>query len=171
MAFRLRTVVTMVALTGFVIWAAYFGWTGLTRGWFSSESEAVSKEPATPCSAPPPVTLRAHEVRVSVYNAGAPGGQATALMTALTEQGFLRGTLADAPDPIDVGGIAIRPGKSKQGATRLVERQFKKSRVADDRKPYGPGVNVLIGREFTGLAPDAPLTIPVAQKKICHRVG
>jgi hypothetical protein len=168
---RIRTVATMVALVAILVAGAYYGWTGVTEGWLGGDGEATASAPEEPCSTPPPVTLRVREVRVSVYNAGAPGGEATAVMGALGERGFRQGVLTDAPSQVQVDGIAIVPGRNvERGAVRLVLRQFREVRDVRarlDRRPLGPGVNVLVGRDFFDLAPDAPREIKVAQPEVC----
>jgi hypothetical protein len=92
-------------------------------------------------------------------------------MEAMTEQGFDQGELTDAPDPIDVQGIVIWPGDADPGAVELVKRQFDKVRVAPKQKPLGPGVNVLVGETFDGLAENAPQTIAVPQPRVCTPAG
>ena len=166
---RLTTAVTMLALIAVLVGAAYFGWVGLTRGWqFGDGGASADDEPTPACTRPPPVTVRARQVRVSVYNAGAPGGQATATMEALLRQGFREGELSDAPPPVDVAGyVVIAGGRADPEAVRLVQRQFPTARLAERRRPLGPGVNVLVGRQFVGLARNAPTSIQVPQQRVC----
>lgn len=157
----------MLVLLGILVLSAYVAWTGLTgdRDGVASESASAS------CTTPPPETVRSRAVTVSVFNAGAPEGQATAAMEALTDQGFDQGELADAPDPVEVTGVVIWPGDSDPGAVALVRQQFEKARVAPKRKPLGPGVNVLVGEVFDGLAGNAPRKIAVAQPPVCTAGG
>lgn len=171
MARRGRTAATMLVLLVILVAAAYFGWLGLTQGWIGDDEPASAEDvPAQTCSTPPAVTVRAPQVRVSVYNAGAPGGQATEVMEALTGQGFREGELTDAPDPVEVDGIVLWPGNADEGAVRLVQRQFDDARVASGRKPLGPGINVLVGEEFDALARSAPTSVQVAQPEVCEPV-
>jgi len=160
----------MLVLLGILVLAAYVGWTGLTQGLGGSDGVA-SESPSASCSTPPPETVRSRSVTVSVFNAGAPEGQATATMEALTGQGFDQGELADAPDSLEVEGIAIWPGDADPGAVELLKRQFDRVRLVQKRKPLGPGVNVVIGEEFPGLARNAPRTIAVAQPAVCSPTG
>ncbi|MDQ4007337.1 MAG: LytR C-terminal domain-containing protein [Actinomycetota bacterium] len=167
---RLITAATMLGLLALLVAGAYFGWVGLTRGWDFGDGSATADDEATSsCTTPPPVTVRARRVRVSVYNAGAPGGQATATMDALTDQGFREGELTDAPEPIDVNGFVVVAGRTTDpAAVELVQRQLPQARVAERRKPLGPGVNVLVGRQFTGLTRNAPTSIKVPQPEVCE---
>jgi LytR cell envelope-related transcriptional attenuator len=160
----------MLVLLGILVLAAYVGWAGLTQGLGDGDGVA-SESPSASCTTPPPETVRSRSVTVSVYNAGAPEGQATATMEALTEQGFDQGQLTDAPEPIDVQGIVIWPGDADGGAVELVSRQFGKVRVQPKHKPLGPGVNILVGETFEGLAQKAPRTIAVAQPAVCSPAG
>ncbi len=160
----------MLVLLGILVFAAYLGWTGLTQGLGGLDGVA-SESPRASCSTPPPQTVRSRSVTVSVFNAGAPEGQATATMEALTGQGFDQGELTDAPDAITVEGIAIWPGDADPGTVELLKRQFDHVRVVPKRKPLGPGVNVLVGEEFPGLAQNAPQTITVPQPAVCSSNG
>jgi LytR cell envelope-related transcriptional attenuator len=166
-----RTAATMGVLIGILVGLAYFGWQGLTRGWFDDSQATAEDVPAEACSTPPPVTVRAQQVRVSVYNAGAPSGQAGAVMDALSRQGFREGRLTDAPDRITVDGIVLWPGDADRGAVELVERQFRDVRVVARPEPLGPGINVLVGDEFGRLAPQAPRSIDVPQPEVCGQQG
>jgi len=161
-----RTAITMLVLLGILVAAAYVGWIGLTQGLGESDRVA-SEDPGPACSTPPPETVRSRSVTVSVFNAGAPEGQATATMAALTGQGFDRGELADAPARVQVRGIVIRSGGLDAGVVELVRRQFDRVRLAPKPKVLGPGVNVLVGEAFDGLAQNAPRTISVAQPPRC----
>jgi hypothetical protein len=156
----------MLVLVVIVMAAAYFGWLGLTRGWLDGGSASADGSAPT-CTPPPPVTVRSGSVRVSVYNAGAPSGQATQVMDALRDQGFRRGELSDAPEPIEVDGIVLWPGDADPGAVRLVRRQFDDARVADRPRTLGPGVNVLVGEDFDRLARRAPRSIDVPAPRRC----
>jgi hypothetical protein len=169
---RVRTGTTMVVLAGILVAAAYFGWLGVTRGWVGDEGDATATDaPRRSCHTPPPTTVRARQVRVSVYNAGAPEGQATEVMEALAGQGFVEGELTDAPEAVEVGGIVLWPGRADAGEVRLVRRQFDDTRVAPRRGPLGPGVNVLVGEEFDGLARDAPRSLDITRPPVCRRLG
>jgi LytR cell envelope-related transcriptional attenuator len=160
----------MLVLLGILVTAAYVGWLGLTQGLGGDDGVASESSP-TSCSTPPPVTVRSRSVTVSVYNAGAPEGQATEVMEALNEQGFDQGELADAPDPVEVNGIVIRSGDTDPDAVALVKRQFDKVRVAPKPEPLGPGVNVLVGEDFDALAAKAPRSIVLPQPPECSPAG
>ena len=156
----------MLVLVVIVMAAAYFGWLGLTQGWLDGDS-ASADDPAPTCTPPPPVTVRADSVRVSVYNAGAPSGQATEAMEALRDQGFRPGELTDAPERVEVEGIVLWPGDADPGDVRLVLRQFDDARVAEHGRTLGPGVNVLVGEDFDRLARQAPRSIDVPAPRRC----
>jgi hypothetical protein len=169
---HLRTGTTLVALIGLLVAAAYYGWLGLTQGWVGEDGEATATDVSRrSCTTPPPTTVRARQVRVSVYNAGAPDGQATETMEALAGQGFVQGELTDAPEPIDVEGIVLWPGRAGAQEVRLVLRQFDDARVAPRRRPLGPGINVLVGEEFDGLARGAPRSLKIVAPPVCTRVS
>jgi hypothetical protein len=161
-----RTAITMLLLSGVLVGAAYFGFVGVTQGWFGGD-EATADDTRS-CPRPPPETVSARGVRVSVYNAGAPEGQATQVMEALVDQGFVEGELTDAPEPIEVDGIVLWPGEAEAGAVLLVRRQFDDVRVSDRPEPLGPGINVLVGEDFDRLARQAPRSIDIAQPRRCE---
>jgi hypothetical protein len=165
-----RTATTMLVLLVILVVAAYVGWVGLTQGLGGSDGVA-SESPSATCSTPPPESVRSRSVTVSVYNAGAPEGQATTTMEALTGQGFDPGELTDAPDAIEVQGIVIWGGNTDPDAVELVKRQFDRVRVEQQHKPLGPGVNILVGETFEGLAQNAPRTIAIPQPPVCSPTG
>jgi hypothetical protein len=168
---RARTATTMLVLLVILVAAAYFGWLGLTRGWLGDQDSAAADGAARSCTTPPPVTVRSRNVRVSVYNAGAPSGQATEVMEALADQGFVRGELTDAPEPVAVQGIVLWPGDTQAGAVQLVQRQFADARVVERRRTLGPGVNVLVGDDFDRLARRAPRSLDIAVPRRCTPAG
>jgi hypothetical protein len=167
----LRTAVTMLFLMGILAGLAYFGWVGLTDGWFDDDAPA-SEEAASPsesCTTPPPVVVRAQRTRVSVFNAGAPEGQAGEVMDALTEQGFRPGELTDAPEGLEVEGIVVWRRGAEPAQARLVRQQFRRARMVDGaREPLGPGVNVLVGLDFDDLSPRAPRSIRITRPEVCE---
>jgi hypothetical protein len=163
-------------LTLVVILAAggYYGWLGVTEGWFEEGSPTATEEtaPEETCTTPPPVVVRARQVRVSVYNAGAPVGQAGQVMDALAGQGFRQGEVSDAPGNVAVGGVVVWPGRADADQARLVQEQFRNARLAQGRRrALGPGVNVLVGNDFLALSPQAPRRIEVEQPEECTSSG
>lgn len=167
-----RTATTMLVLIVILVAAAYFGWLGLTQGWLGDDGGTVSADDTGRiCTTPPPATVRSGSVRVSVYNAGAPSGQASEVLEALTDQGFAEGELTDAPEPVEVEGIVLWPGDAEPDAVRLVRRQFDDVRVAEHSRTLGPGVNVLVGEDFDRLARGAPRSIEVVAPRRCQPAG
>lgn len=157
----------MLALMAILVAAAYYGWLGVTQGWVSDDTTSAGDAEET-CTTPPPVVVRTKSVRVSVYNASASAGEATELMEALARRGFRQGEVTDAPDSIDVKGIAVWPGNAGPGESELVARQFRTVRVAGKReRTLGPGVNIVLGRDFSSLSPKAPRRIEVDRPEEC----
>lgn len=165
---HVRTTITMLVLLGILVAGAWYGWEGLQSGGPSAAVETETPTPTTPtedANCPPagPRRLRAVQVQVSVYNAGAPSGSAGETSDALVEQGFRRGEVGDAPDSLEVGrrGIAILTAEPDSAPVRLVRRQFGRPQVLERDRSLGPGVNVLVAEAFDGLRRNAPTLIRI----------
>lgn len=149
MARKIRTAVTMLVLVGILCAGAWYGWKGLT-----AEPDADVEPEATPsaeCTTPKPVTARAKNTLVSVYNAGAPTGTGGQVMDALNSRGFDRGDIDDAPRGIEVRGVVVWTDQPDSAAARLVARHLRRAKIRERVNIPGPGVNIFYGTEFNGL--------------------
>ena len=166
MARRIRTAVTLLVLVGILCAAAWYGWTSLNPGGDADGDAEPEATPTQQCTTPEPVTTRARNTLVSVYNAGAPTGTGGLVMDALNARGFGRGTIDFAPRDIEVRGIVVWTDKPDSPAVRLVARQLRSAKIRERVNVPGPGVNIFYGVPFTGLR-KAPRTITVQPEPNC----
>ena len=102
-------------------------------------------------------TVRTRDVKVSVLNAGSRSGLASQVQEQLTGRGFLAGTTDNAPEDHQVRFVRVLAPSRKDPAARLVALQFGKGTYIErSRDDLGPGVDLLVGDRFRGLAEDAP---------------
>jgi hypothetical protein len=160
---RTLTVVTLLVLTGILVVGAVVGVRALFAplpGREEGESESPTAA-AEECRAEIRAgkRVRSKDVVVSVYNASSQGGLAGTTREQLTERGFLPGEVGNAPDGLEVQFVRVLAPSRRDPAARLVALQFGKDtfvQVTDEE--YGPGVDVVLGPDFSGLV-EAPRRI------------
>lgn len=162
MVSHLRTTVTMLVLLTIVAAGAWYGWNGL-RG--DSAGAGSSDDPASACETPAPVVTRAGSVTVSVYNGGAPSGTGGRVMAVLTRRGFQRGAVEIVPDGSTVEGTEIWTRTPGSARVKLVRQHFEDSTVVAKKGP-GPGVNVVLGKDYGGTKP-GPRELTVQPEPTC----
>ena len=162
-----RAPITLVVLVGILVAGAYFGWRGLTADITATAepTEPKTTKPSprcTPREGSPTKLLTSREVRVSVFNAGGITGLAEETLSALHTRGFRLGTADNAPTGSGVTAVQVWDARPDSPQARLVAEQFqgtvKRVRAKTD---LGPGIDVVVGDNFPGLAATAPRTIKV----------
>lgn len=152
------TAVTLLVLCGLVAAGAWWGWQQMTSALPSSNPDAAPSCPTQVVDQG--AVLRASQVRVSVFNAGHITGLASNTMEALVQRGFRSGETGNAPSDMDVSTVKVWTTHADDAAAELVALQFgKDTPVAVTDRDLGPGVDVVVGGEFDGLAKDAPTTL------------
>ena len=158
-----------MVLVGILVAGAYFGWRGLTTDITATaeptEPRTTKTKPSprcTPREGSPAKVLTSREVRVSVFNAGGITGLADETLNALHARGFRLGTADNAPTGSGVTAVQVWDARPDSPQARLVAEQFegtvKRVRAKTD---LGPGIDVVVGDNFPGLAATAPRTIKV----------
>ena len=141
---RLRSAATLVALLVVLLVGVAWGWSAVTAPLPGGGETAV-------CSL---VTVREgqkvypDQVTVSVLNAGDREGLAGRTMQDLVDQGFAEGSLANAPEDAKVELAEIWTDDIDNPAVRLVRRHLGGVDIVR-RDPLEPGVNVVVGDDFT----------------------
>ena len=167
---RRRHVTTAVTLLVLVVILAVGAWIG-TRSLFApiESDEATTAQPS--CSAK---ALRAGQrvattqVVISVYNAGTRAGLADETMGLLTNRGFDKGSVGNAPAGSGVKVAQIWTTRRNDAAARLVALQFGPSiRVKLKRVDLGPGVDVVVGNGFRRLAPARRAVVVRSPQSVC----
>lgn len=170
---HLTTAVTMLVLVGLLVLGAVWGW----KSMFAElpDSAVVAEEPTPSCvtkTVDAGQKIRSTQVQVSVFNAGGRSGLAGRTIDALMARGFLPGDVGNAPSDIKAPPRAlVWSTKENDPEARLVARQFgPKIKVRYSDEDLGPGVDVIIGRDFDQLV-KAPRALTVKNPvEVCEPV-
>ena len=96
--------------------------------------------------------IRAHQVQVSVFNAGTRSGLADETLGALRARGFRKGEAGNAPSGAKVKRVQVWTTQRNDAAARLVAHQFgRATKVRFVDTDLGPGVDVVVGNRFGKL--------------------
>jgi hypothetical protein len=124
----------------------------------------ASKKQATSACANPEKqiqkALTRKDVQVSVFNAGSRSGLASSTLDKLQAAGFAAGNAGNAPGTADVKRAVVWTTKQDDYSAKLVALAFgPRTQVQVTSTDLGPGVDVLVGDAFNGLAKNAPRQI------------
>lgn len=157
--------VTLMALIGILVLGAVLGWRSLFAPLPDSDGAA---EPAPSCTTrllEAGQRLRSRQVQVSVFNASNRSGLAGETLDKLLNRGFVAGEAGNAPSDLDVRRVEVWSTVEDDPHARLVARQFGRGvRIRFSDEDLGPGVDVIVGDRFGGLA-KAPRAIRVEQER------
>jgi hypothetical protein len=168
---KLRTAITLGALTLLLLAGLVWGWSRLTQPLpsLSGESEAGPAEACTVRKVAQGERLRPPAVTVSVFNASATDGLATRTLKQLEARGFAAGTTGNAPTGTRVDAVQIWADDPGNPAVQLVRAQLGKSVkvVSPDRDPIAAGVAVVVGDDFTRVVKGIGSVVAEADAEIC----
>ena len=109
---------------------------------------------------------------VSVFNAGTRAGLADETMGALTNRGFDKGSVGNAPADSGVKVAQIWTTRRQDAAARLVAQQFGPAiKVKIKKVDLGPGVDVVVGNDFRKLATARRFTVVRSTQTACLPKG
>jgi hypothetical protein len=104
--------------------------------------------------------LRRGDVQVSVFNAGTRDGLASQTLEKIEEAGFRAGNAGNAPGSAEVRRAIVWTTLPNDSSARLVALALGRgTRVEVTETDLGPGIDVLVGNKFQGLAKRAPTQI------------
>lgn len=104
--------------------------------------------------------LRRSEVQVSVFNGSGRSGLASSTLDEVESAGFQAGNAGNAPKGAQVVRAVVWTSKPDDPAAQLVARAFGKGiKIVVTDEDLGPGIDVLLGKKFSGLNPKAPRSI------------
>jgi hypothetical protein len=153
---RIRTAVTLVLLTGLVVWAAWYAWRIVTEpAATGEEEEPVVQTPvcavAVPTEAPPP-----EEISINVYNGTTRNGLASQVAREMREQGYVILDVANDPLNRSVTGVAeVRAANPDHLAVLLIMSQFPGAGFVPDERS-DEVIDVVLGEQFTAIGPQDP---------------
>jgi hypothetical protein len=149
--------VTLLVLVGLVGLGGYYGYRALFSPVPDDAVTASSGDRTCEAGLRKGETVRPRDVTVTVLNAGSRSGLAGEVQDRLARRGFLRGTIDNAPEDLPVRFVRVLAPSPKDPAALLVAAQFgDNTYVQRSRQDLGPGVVVIVGDRFRGLAPRAP---------------
>jgi len=117
--------------------------------------------------------LKRGEVQVSVFNAGTRSGLAGQTLDSMEAAGFVAGNAGNAPRSAQVRRAVVWTTQTDDSSARLVASALGRgTRIEVTRTDLGPGVDVLVGNKFRGLAKHAPVQIKLPRPvETCVQVG
>lgn len=150
---RIRTAVTLLALTALVSYSAWYAWSVVT------EPAAVLEEGEEPaggpiCAIPEPTEgPEPEDVSVNVYNATSINGLASSTARELREIGFVILDVANDPDRRTISEVAeVRASSQDDPAVVLVMSQFPGSVFRGDERT-DETIDIVLGNSFTEVGP------------------
>lgn len=159
---HLTTGVTLLVLTGILVAGALYG----VKSLFAPLPDVTTVDDSPSCvrtTVKKGQRVTSRQVLVSVYNAGSRAGLADQTSASLTQRGFRKGDVGNAPENARVRVAEVWTTGAPDTAARLVARQFGRGIVVRRvRVDLGPGIDVVVGNGFRRLT-KAP-TVAVAQR-------
>lgn len=151
---HVRTAITLLILTGFVIWAGVRAWEEVSLDLAEDDEPLTQVLPDPTCAAVAPTDAPApEEIGVNVYNATEQSGLAQRVAGEMRERGFAILDVANDPTSRTVVHVAeIRAATMEQPGVDLVMAHFPGAVFfADERSDES--IDLVLGPEFEGIAP------------------
>jgi hypothetical protein len=142
---RIRSAATMVGLVALLLIGVVWAWSAVTEP-FPEDEEAVTCDLLSVSKGE---KVYPDQVTVSVLNAGNEEGLANRTMAALVKADLVEGELGNAPEDAEVSRVQIWTDDEENPAVRLVASFLGKDVKVVLRDPPLPGVNVVVGDDFT----------------------
>lgn len=169
---HVTTGVTLLILLGILLVAGAYGLHALVAPVPGKDSS-----PSADCrttSVKKGQKIRARQVKVSVFNGGNRAGLADETLGALRRRGFQKGEAGNAPDGTKVKVAKVWTTQKHDAAAKLVARQFGpaiKVFQVSAKSDLGPGVDVVVGNDFRGLAKAGPVLTVRKRSSACLPAG
>jgi len=144
---RIRSAVTLVGLAVLLLGGVAWAWSSVSKP-FPEREEAATCESKRLVEGD---KVYPDQVTVSVLNASVREGLADRIMTALVDSGLARGELGNAPDDATVNSVQVWSDDLDSPAVKLVLSYLGKSAKVVRRDGPLPGVNVIVGEDFSGV--------------------
>jgi LytR cell envelope-related transcriptional attenuator len=148
-----KTPVTLVVLLGVLLGAAYYGWRTIISPATSDATQQTHRD-GPKCTKKQAYhkgqTIKAKDIIVNVYNAGAIAGLADQTLTTLANKGFRSGVADNAPGGVSATNVTILTSDKQSPQVQLVAHQFKGKVVISKGPPLAAGIDVIVGDSFAG---------------------
>ena len=154
---RLTTGITLVVLVIVLGGMAVYG---VKAALAPLPGKSSSKQPCSQTEKQIKKVLKRGEVQVSVFNAGTRNGLAGQTLDQVEGAGFIPGNAGNAPRSAQVRRAVVWTTQPDDPSAKLVAMALGRgTRIEVTRTDLGPGVDVLVGNKFRGLARKAPRQI------------
>lgn len=164
---HLTTGVTLLVLVGILAAGAWIG----SRSLFAplpGDDPSAATSSCSPKALKKGQRISTRQVEVSVYNAGTRAGLADKTLRALTNRGFDRGRVGNAPAGSGVKVAQVWTTRTDDAAARLVALQFGPAiKVKLKQVDLGPGVDVVVGDGFRELARAKRVVVVKSAQSVC----
>jgi acetolactate synthase regulatory subunit len=159
---HVTTGVTLLVLLAILVAGGLYGIESLLKP--VPDSHKAKSATCTATSVKKGQKIHAHQVQVSVLNAGTRSGLAERTLAALRRRGFRAGEAGNAPSTSTVKKVQVWTTRHNDAGARLVARQFgPKTKVRVVKVSLTPGVDVIVGDNFTKLG--KPKKVLVVKKR------
>ena len=151
---HLTTGITLLVLVGILVVGVVLG----SKSLFAPlpDSGQAAETPSPTCATQTVKKgqrIRSTQVQVSVFNGGTRSGLADETLKSLVKRGFTAGDTGNAPSGTEVKRVRVFTTTKNDLSATLVARQFGRStKVVVSDTDLGPGVDVVVGNKFDGLA-------------------
>ena len=146
--------ITFIVLLAILGIGTLVGWHAVSQPIPGLSSEEPSAKPSCNDGLARGDLVSTTDVTVSVFNAGRRSGLADQTLGQLTARGFTAGDVGNAPETVrDVKFVRVLAPRKNDPAAQLVALQFgPQTLVQPTDQDLGPGVDVIVGDRFVGLA-------------------
>lgn len=164
----------MVVLLVVLLGAAYYGWKTVISPATSGNGDTTTTSPTT-CKHTQDFhkgqVIKAHDIVVNVYNAGAISGLAGDTLDTFSHRGFQTGVADNAPGNVVATNVTILTEAKRAPQVELVASQFRGKVKYSKRGLIGPGIDIVVGDNFVGMKKGAKSQLRVDKNiSICTSV-
>jgi hypothetical protein len=171
---RWRTSITLTVLLVVLLGAAYYGWKTVISPATGGNSDTTASDKPT-CKNTQDFhkgqIIKAQDIAVNVYNAGAIAGLAADTLDTLTRRGFQTGVADNAPANVIATNVKILTEAKNAPQVQLVASQFRGKITYSAKGDVAPGIDVVVGDNFVGMKKGAKSQLRVQKNvSICTSV-
>lgn len=160
---RLRSLLTLATLVVLLLIGASWGWSAVTEPFPKGEEAAT----CTPTDIAKGDKVYPDQVTVSVLNASGREGLAGRTLDDLVDDSFGEGDLDNAPADAGVDRVEIWTNEPRSPAVRLVATHLGDDVQVVRRDSGAPGVNIVVGNEFSGVTKGRKMITAARDFTIC----
>lgn len=163
---HLRSGVTLVVLAALLVAGGLWGWSSFSKAF--PHHSSTSTAPCSTVRVAKGDRISAGQLLVNVYNGSSRSGLADQTATALTDQGFVVGTVGNAPKGTQVPFAQVWSKNAADPAVKLVlSRLGPLAHVVPQHLKGAPGIVVIVGNLFQNPVKGLPSVKVTHATTIC----